>query len=99
MASRGLAHVNIIANMLLGAISGSAAASASAIGGVMHKRMVDEGYDPELSAAVNISSLRRGWIIPPVIFSSFILWPVRRGFYWNLIRGRLYSRYSGRSAL
>ncbi|MCB0836986.1 MAG: TRAP transporter large permease, partial [Bacteroidetes bacterium] len=61
----GLAHVNIIANMLFGAISGSAAASASAIGGVMHKRMVDEGYDPELSAAVNISSATTGLIIPP----------------------------------
>ncbi|MEL6593094.1 MAG: TRAP transporter large permease subunit, partial [Bacteroidota bacterium] len=41
----GLAHVNIIANMLFGAISGSAVAAASAIGGVMHKRMVEDGYE------------------------------------------------------
>lgn len=61
----GLAHVNIIANMLFGAISGSAVASASAIGGVMHKRMVKEGFEPEMSAAVNISSAVTGLIIPP----------------------------------
>ena len=61
----GLAHVNIVANMLFGAISGSAVAAASAIGGVMHNRMVKEGYDPEMSAAVNISSATTGMIIPP----------------------------------
>lgn len=61
----GLAHVNIIANMLFGAISGSAVAAASAIGGVMHERMVKEGYDEEVSAAVNISSATTGLIIPP----------------------------------
>ncbi|MEM7367404.1 MAG: TRAP transporter large permease [Bacteroidota bacterium] len=61
----GLAHVNIIANMMFGAISGSAVAAASAIGGVMHERMVKEGYDEEVSAAVNISSATTGLIIPP----------------------------------
>ena len=61
----GLAHVNIIANMLFGAISGSAVAAASAIGGVMHERMVEEGYDEEVSSAVNISSATTGLIIPP----------------------------------
>ena len=61
----GLGHVNIVANMLFGAISGSSVAAASAIGGVMHNRMVDEGYDPELSAAVNISSATTGLVIPP----------------------------------
>jgi tripartite ATP-independent transporter DctM subunit len=61
----GLAHVNIIANMLFGAISGSAVAAASAIGGVMHERMVEDGYEPEVSASVNISSAVTGLIIPP----------------------------------
>ncbi len=61
----GLAHVNIIGNMLFGAISGSAVAAASAIGGVMHKRMVEDGYEPDMSAAVNISSAVTGLIIPP----------------------------------
>ncbi|MCL4137250.1 UNVERIFIED_CONTAM: hypothetical protein GTU68_064815 [Idotea baltica] len=61
----GIAHVNIIANMLFGAISGSAAAAASAIGGAMHDRMVEEGIDPPVSAAINISSATTGLIIPP----------------------------------
>lgn len=61
----GLAFVNIISCMLFGAISGSAVAAASAIGGFMHPRMVKEGYDPAFSAAVNLSSATTGMIIPP----------------------------------
>ncbi|WNJ20994.1 TRAP transporter large permease [Pontibacter sp. G13] len=61
----GLAFVNIVACMLFGAISGSAVAAASAIGGVMHHRMTKEGYEPGFSAAVNISSATTGMIIPP----------------------------------
>ena len=38
----GLAHVNIVASMLFGAISGAAVAAASAIGGVMGPRMEEE---------------------------------------------------------
>ncbi|WKN32334.1 TRAP transporter large permease [Porifericola rhodea] len=61
----GLAVVNILANMLFGAISGSAGASASAIGTIMHPRMKKEGYDENFSAAVNISSATTGLVIPP----------------------------------
>lgn len=61
----GLAFVNIMANMLFGAISGSAAASASAIGTIMTPKMRDEGYDPSFAAAVNISSSSTGLTIPP----------------------------------
>jgi tripartite ATP-independent transporter DctM subunit len=61
----GLAFVNVIANMLFGAISGSAVASASAIGSTLHPKMVEEGYDKNFSAAVNISSATIGLIIPP----------------------------------
>ncbi|WP_282775324.1 TRAP transporter large permease [Phaeodactylibacter xiamenensis] len=61
----GLAHVNIIAAMLFGAISGSAVAAASAIGGFMGKRMEDEGYDKSFGAAVNITSATTGMTIPP----------------------------------
>ena len=61
----GLAFVNIMANMLFGAISGSAAASASAIGGFMHPQMTREGYDKSFSAAVNITSATTGLVIPP----------------------------------
>ena len=61
----GLAFVNVLANMLFGAISGSAAASASAIGSIMGPEMKKEGYDPNFSAAVNITSSTTGLSIPP----------------------------------
>ncbi len=61
----GLAHVNVVASMLFGAISGSAVAAASAIGGVMGPRMEEEGYDRDFSAAVNITSATTGLLIPP----------------------------------
>lgn len=61
----GLAFVNIMAAMLFGAISGSAVAAASAIGGFMTPVMKKEGYDESFSAAVNITSATTGMIIPP----------------------------------
>lgn len=61
----GLAFVNILAAMFFGAISGSAVAAASAIGGFMTPVMAKEGYDKSFSAAVNITSATTGLIIPP----------------------------------
>lgn len=61
----GLAFVNVMANMLFGAISGSAAAAASAIGSFMTPKMVEDGYDKSFSAAVNITSATTGLSIPP----------------------------------
>ena len=61
----GLAFVNVVANMFFGAISGSAAAAASAIGSIMTPEMKKAGYDTNYSAAVNITSATTGLIIPP----------------------------------
>ncbi|MFI3269663.1 MAG: TRAP transporter large permease [Rikenellaceae bacterium] len=61
----GLAVVNVMANMLFGAISGSAAAAASAIGAIMTPEMKKAGYDPNFSASVNITSATTGLTIPP----------------------------------
>lgn len=61
----GLLYVNIISAMFFGAVSGSAAASASAIGGVLAKRMDKENYPKPFSAALNITSSTVGLIIPP----------------------------------
>jgi tripartite ATP-independent transporter DctM subunit len=61
----GLLYVNVIAAMLFGAIAGSAAAAASAIGGILGKRMEQENYPKELGAAVNITSSTTGLLIPP----------------------------------
>jgi tripartite ATP-independent transporter DctM subunit len=69
----GLAYVNIIAAMLFGAISGSAAAAASAMGSIIGPKMEEEGYSKEFGAAVNITSSTTGLIIPPsnvlIVFS------------------------------
>jgi len=61
----GLAYVNILANMLFGAISGSAVAAAAANGGFMGPLMKKEGYDKNFAAAVSISSATTGLLIPP----------------------------------
>lgn len=60
-----LMHCNIIANMLFGAISGSAVSSVAAVGGMMGPIQKKEGYNPYLSAAVNIASCPSGLLIPP----------------------------------
>lgn len=60
-----LAQSNIVANMLFGAISGSGAAAAAAIGGTIGPMEEKEGYDPAFSAAVNIASAPTGMLIPP----------------------------------
>lgn len=60
-----LLHVNVIANMLFGSISGSAIASAAAVGGTMTPMQNKQGYAPGLSAAVNIASCPTGLLIPP----------------------------------
>ena len=68
-----LAHVNIMANMMFGSISGSAVASAAAVGGTMSPLQKKEGYDEHFSAAVNITSCPTGLLIPPsntlIVFS------------------------------
>src|SRR5210317_729858 len=61
----GLALINIIAAMLMGAIAGSAMASASAMGSILGPEMEKEGYDKEYGAAVNITSATIGLVIPP----------------------------------
>jgi tripartite ATP-independent transporter DctM subunit len=65
MLPGGLAYVQIIAAMLFASISGSAVATASAIGGFMGPQMKKEGYDIEFTTALNITSSTTGLIIPP----------------------------------
>ena len=60
-----LAHVNILAAMLFGAISGSAVTAATAVGGMMGPVMEREGYGRDYAAAVNITSSTTGLVIPP----------------------------------
>lgn len=49
----------------MGAIAGSAMASASAMGSILGPEMEKEGYSKEFGAAVNITSSTTGLVIPP----------------------------------
>lgn len=60
-----LGHVNVLANMMFGSISGSATAAAAAVGGVMAPMQRKAGFPETYSAAVNISSCVTGLLIPP----------------------------------
>jgi tripartite ATP-independent transporter DctM subunit len=72
-----LSHVNVLANMMFGSISGSAVASAAAVGGTMSPLQKKEGYDPAYSAAVNITSCPTGLLIPPS--NTFIVYSLISG--------------------
>lgn len=72
-----LAHTNVLANMFFGALSGSAVAAASAIGGIMATMEEEEGYDPAFSTCVNIASAPTGLLIPPT--SAFIVYSTVAG--------------------
>ena len=61
----GLAYVNIMACMFFGAISGSAVAATSAIGGFMIPVMNKEGYDRNFNTAVTVTASTTGLLIPP----------------------------------
>jgi len=61
----GLALVNVMSCMLFGAISGSAVAATSAIGGFMLPEMKKQGYEPAYSAAVTAAAATTGMLIPP----------------------------------
>lgn len=61
----GLAYVNILACMFFGAISGSAVAATSAIGGFMIPIMRKEGYDNNFSTAITVTGSTTGLLIPP----------------------------------
>ncbi len=73
----GLAHVNIVAAMLFGAIAGSAGAAAAAIGGFMSSQMEKEGYNKEYGVAVNVTSATTGLLIPPS--NIFIIYSLASG--------------------
>jgi len=62
-----LGHVNVISNIIIAGMSGSAVADASAIGVVEIKAMEKDGFDREWSAALTAASSTIGPIIPPSI--------------------------------
>lgn len=61
----GLAYVNTLSCMLFGAVSGSAAAAVSSIGGFMIPQMEEKGYKREFAVALTVTSATTGLLIPP----------------------------------
>ncbi|HJQ80296.1 MAG TPA: TRAP transporter large permease [Lacipirellulaceae bacterium] len=61
----GLAFVNTLTCMMFGAISGSAAAAVSSIGGFMIPEMNAKGYDRDFNVALTTTSATTGLLIPP----------------------------------
>jgi tripartite ATP-independent transporter DctM subunit len=65
----GLAQANIMTNMFMGAISGSALADLTAIGSIMIPAMKREGYKPAFAVAVTACAAMMAPIIPPSIIA------------------------------
>lgn len=61
----GLGQVNITASVLFGGISGSAAADASAIGGLMVPEMKERGYDVDYAVNITVVSSIISLMLPP----------------------------------
>jgi len=70
----GLGLVNVGASTLFGAVSGSAIASASAMGSALMPIMKQRGYDEDYSVNVTVSGAIIGLLIPPshnmIIYSA-----------------------------
>lgn len=58
-------HINILANMFFGALSGSAVAAEVAVGKIIVPLEEEDNYDMNISSAVNIMSCTTGLLIPP----------------------------------
>src|SRR5512138_721721 len=70
----GLAHVVVVANMIMAGMSGSAVADASGTGSILIPSMRAKGYPADFAAAIVGAAATIGPIIPPsipmVIFAS-----------------------------
>lgn len=63
----GLAMVAIVTSMFFAAVSGSSAATVTAVGVIMIPAMILKGYDKSFAASVQACSGQMGVIIPPSI--------------------------------
>lgn len=61
----GLGQVDVGTSMLFGAVSGSAAASVSAMGSTLIPMMKERGYDADYAVNVTITAAILGILIPP----------------------------------
>ncbi len=89
----GLGHVNVVANMIMAGVSGSASADAVAIGSVMIPAMIQAGYPAPFAAGLTASAATIGPIIPPsivmVIYGSMTGVSIGAMFLGGIIPGVL----------
>lgn len=64
-ARGGLGQVNVGASMLFGSVSGSAIASASAMGATLIPLMREKGYEADYAVNVTVTAAIVGLLIPP----------------------------------
>lgn len=88
-----LGHANVIASIIFAGKTGSAVADAGGVGQICTEAMIDEGYDPNFSAAITASSSIIGPIIPPsiplVVFGAMAEVSIGALFLGGLIPGAL----------
>ncbi|WP_306913829.1 TRAP transporter large permease [Arthrobacter sp. V4I6] len=60
-----LIQTSVLASMLFGAVSGSAVATAAAVGSTTAPIQAKQGYNPAFSAAANVAAAPSGLLIPP----------------------------------
>jgi len=91
----GLGQVNIMASVIFSGMSGSAVADAAGLGQIEHKAMVEDGYEPVVSASLVAASSCIGPVIPPsipfVLFGSLTGVSVARLFMAGFIPGIIMS--------
>ncbi|MES0881018.1 TRAP transporter large permease [Roseibium sp. SCP14] len=63
----GLGLVNVVASMVFGGISGSAASDTASIGSVLIPEMKKRGYPAHFAAGITVASSTMGMIIPPSV--------------------------------
>jgi len=63
----GLAHINVVASMLMGGVSGSPTADVAGVGAILIPTMNKKGYDRGFSASLTAASSAIGSVIPPSI--------------------------------
>lgn len=73
----GLAQVNVLANLMMAGVSGSATADTAALGSVMVPMMSERGYKPTFAAALTTSAGIVAPILPPSLIMIIYAIPTR----------------------
>jgi len=88
-----LGFITVVASAIFSAISGSGTASVTAIGGITIPAMKEDGYPPELAAAITGSSATLGPLIPPsiilIVYGNSVQASIRDLFIGATIPGLL----------